>query len=462
MGLDITPRVNLLKSVRGERIDYLLLIGEGVDNSFDADAREVRITVASDEISFQDNGVGITRDRIAAVVSLGDHGRMASTQLGRFGVGIKMQAINAGDVLQVVSTSGEGRVNLRVDWRKVLRSGEWIIDDPRWQPVPVGASSGTIITVSALRKPPRVGLDKIRQEVALRFYPALAHDRAIYLNGSPVEAMPEPRMTDVIDLQLSLAGDRTAHLRAGILAQPSKLNRVHVAYRHRVIMPESTLGCGEYGGLTKMFARLQLSGQWHFAKFKNDLTDEGEREELEEAVLKALTPILEKCNSASLSARVTEMSHLINELVPPEFAPARPRPQQKDRAQPTGRSNGQSGNVSAAKSDLGGPAKAKRPPQCKLLITFDGIAKEDGVGAYQQQGKLHRVNLSKDDPYVAHLMEHRDRDIGVRSLYAMAIAIFEQGRQEEDPELPYDEFKYGLRVARLLAIQDRTHEEVRA
>jgi len=36
--MDITPKVNLLRSFRGTRVSYPHLIGEGVDNAFDAGA----------------------------------------------------------------------------------------------------------------------------------------------------------------------------------------------------------------------------------------------------------------------------------------------------------------------------------------------------------------------------------------------------------------------------------------
>lgn len=454
--MDITPHVNLLKSLRGERINYVLLVGEGIDNAFDAGANSINVVIDENAISFQDDGVGITRDRIASVFSLGGHVSMSTTQLGRFGVGIKNQAVSAGNIFKVVSASKDGRVKVSVDWRSILRTGTWTIDDPRWTPIVVGSPTGTMITIADLRfaKPPNGGWpSKIIADAAQRFYPAIAEGKRISLNGQQVELLPEPIMNDVIERNIQLSDDRSARLRAGILAEPSKLNRVHVAYRHRVIMPGSTLGCAEYGGLTKMFARVSLSGQWHLAKFKDELPDDKERDELEDAVADALRPILEKCNADSMSAKVDQITNLINELLPPELVTARPH-----RIKPPGplgpsserKKYKQRGLVDADKSNLSnGPAKSKRPRH-QLLITFDGGYEQDGIGAFQP-GRPHRVNLSKDDPYIGRLLAHRDQDVVVKSLYALAIAIFEQGRQDLDPELPFESF--GKRIARLLAMQ---------
>lgn len=461
--MDITPHVNLLKSLRGDRIDYVLVVGEGIDNAFDAGANSIDIILDEGEISFQDNGEGITRGRIASVFSLGDHGPMTTTQLGRFGIGIKSQAVNAGNIFEVLSVSIDGRVKISVDWRKILKSGRWQVDDPRWMPVAIDAKRGTIITISDLRstKAPSGGwAKKIATDAAERFYPAIAAGCRISLNGTTIEVLPEPQITDVIECQLPLSDGRSAHLRAGMLASQSSLNRVHVAYRHRVIMPSCSLGCGDYGGLTKMFARIQLSGAWHLAKFKNDLTDEDEREELDAAVEQAIRPILEKCSSASISAKVNEIAHLLNELVPRALA-ARPkhRKPRNPNPNPGPKPKRPPGEVNPENSDPLGPAKSKRPPQDQLLITFDGIAEQHGIGEFAP-GRPHRVNLSKDHPYIARLIEHRDQQIIVQSLLALAFALFEQGRDDlPEPDLPLDTF--GKRIARLLSLQTGETEQLK-
>jgi hypothetical protein len=205
-----------------------------------------------------------------------------------------------------------------------------------------------------------------------------------------------------------------------------------------------------------MFARLQIDGPWHFAKFKNDLTDEDERDELEAAVTDALRPILEKCNNANISARLCELGQLVNELVPPELAPARPKIQREHERAPKRRSY-VNGEVSPGKSKPqdGAPARTKRHPT-SLLITFDGDAAKDGIGEFQS-GRPHRVNLSKDDPEIALLIQHRDQKFGARYLYAIALCIFVNGWRVANEELP---LPFGQAVSSLMRLQ--TDEAVSA
>jgi hypothetical protein len=459
--MDITPHVNLLKSLRGERVNYSSLIGEGIDNALDAGARSVKVKITDEKIKFEDDGVGITRDRIASLFSLGSHGEMSTTKLGRFGIGIKHHAVNAGNVFKVWSASQDGTFRISVNWKQVLKDGRWHVDDPKWLGA-IDAKSGTVIEIAELRKAPRgSSIDRLHQDAALQFYPAIADGSYIVINGQQVELLPEPDMTDIVERQFALSGGRAAKLRGGILVhQPSKLNRVHVAYKHRVIMPGSTLGCGEYGGLNKMFARLQLSGPWHLARFKDDLTDEAEREELEEAVEDALRPILEKCNTQSMTARIANLSRALNDLLPPDMSAARPH-SQKDHSKPAEKKQRtESGVVDDDKSDEGGPAKARKPQKNRLLITFDGDVDDHGLGSYERgHGRApQRVDLSKDHPFVAQLIAHRDEALAEQSLYAVAIMLFEHGRSDQG-ELY---LSFGKRVAEMLDIQGRPEGRKRA
>jgi hypothetical protein len=455
--MDITPDTHFLKSIRGARVDYTVLCGEAVDNAFDAGAREIKIYVDRDEIIFEDDGSGITRDNVAALFRLGDHRAMNTTQLGRFGMGIKVQAINAGDLFDVQSTSAEGRIRLQADWQAVVKSGRWELPEPQSIPALVGRPTSTKLRIAKLR-PARFDLEKIRWELAMRFHPALAEERRIWLNDQPITAAPDPEMSDVVTAALALSGGRWAELRAGILVRPSKLRKVHVAYGHRVIMPESNTGCDNYTGLNQMFARLTIGGpirSWHLGQFKDDLTDEDEREELEAAALEVMRPILEKVDRASSSARVDEMRDLLNDMLPAEL---HARPKYQGNKKTAAKEKAKSGEVDPNKAAGDGPAKSPRQPRNQLTITFDGVAEEHGIGHFEP-GRPHRVNLSRDNPSIAKLVQARDRDreSASVSLYMSAISLYVQGVQ--DRQLHFFEGAFGKIIADLLAKQPHGDEE---
>lgn len=457
--MDITPRTNLLNSLRGERVDYGLLAGEGIDNAFDAGAKNCSITINQQLIRIEDDGIGITRDRIGALFSLGEHGPMSGRRLGRFGIGIKSQAVNAGDVLTIDSTSTDGRVVAEVDWARVLKGSRWVIDDPMWLPHLVDAPTGTRIEISKLRSAPSTPLSRIEQEIAERFYPALREGRTITFNGHPVPLLPDPKMTDAVEANLSLSNGRNAFLRGGILVSANRLNSVHIGYLHRVIMPGCSLGCRDYAGIKKLFVRVLISGPWHLAKFKNDLTDEDERNELDEAIFSVIEPLLEKASAQSFDVRINELTSRINACLPEELAAARPRRKEDKEKSKGTKSTRIEREIKPehAKPEASGPAKTRRAKD-RLLVTLDGIAEQDGVGSYSP-GRPHRVNLSRDDPWVAAFVNAKDIDLAGQALMGMAVAIYLDGRKMgAEPELELDAF--GVAISRLIAAQDNDAAEV--
>jgi hypothetical protein len=404
--------------------------------------------------------VGVTKARDRAMFSIGEHGPMDSTRLGRYGVGIKIQAINAGHILEIASTSEDGRMWAVVDWRQVQEKKVWAIVPPKRWPVGVGTPTGTVITISNFRHQPRVKLDDLRRDLALNFHPALTEEggKAIHLNGELVEALAEPKLTDIIDQHIPLSGGRSAALRGGILAEPSKLRRVHIGYEHRVIMPNSFFGCGNFGSIDSIFVRVQLRGGWALARFKDDLTDEDQSEELADAIYEVLLPILEKCASASMSARLQEILRKANDLAEIQFAGAR-RPDhiKKEPSEKSEKRVNVQGIVAPEKSTPEGPARSRRAPHNFMIITLEPGADDYGYGYYAKQGQSHRVNLCKDHPVFAELLAQQNQGFVSRQLVAWANVFYVQAHSKAG-QGDFFYHSFGNSLGELSAIQDLASE----
>jgi hypothetical protein len=448
--MNIGPKPRFLFSIRAERGDVVRLCSEAVDNSFDAGARSVSITISRDAIGFVDDGIGVALKNFPALFTLGDHAQLTSTKLGRFGVGITAQAVNVANEMTVRSISADGCFTAQVDWREVLRDG-WTIEEPVRLPFVVGTPTGTVITLTGLRPLVRYTLERLIDDLAQRFYPALAEGRTITVNGIPVPVLADPPMNEVVEHSFQFGEGRSATLRGGLLAQPSKLNRVNIGYGHRIVMPLSTFGCGGFTGLSNLFARVQLGGyRWALSAYKEGITDESQRDELEEAVAAALQPILQKCGNVSMETRVMAIGELVNELLPDSIAAARPH-KQKGKEEPSGKKGRRSpsGEVDAAKSDPGGPARTRRPQNDRLLITFEGRNDENGLGWFEP-GRPARVNLSPDNPKLAQLVHHKDDRIVALAIMIIGVILFEVGREESDPQLEIRFEPIGVRIAKHL------------
>ena len=453
--MKMPPHVNILHSYRAGRMIYLHLVCEGIDNSFDANARMVQIDLGEQEVVFRDDGIGITRDRYTSIFRLGEHGEMNTTKLGRFGVGLKVQAINAGDYLEVISDSRDGHMVAHADWPEVEKT-DWDFDEPVWSELKIVDKTGTKIRIAELRSKPELDkLDALIDGVAVRFYPALAEERRIAINGRKVPLLADPKMKDTIDCKLTFSNDRSARLHAGILLQPSKtnpLNRVHVGYGHRIIMPNSTLGCKEYGGgADKMFARLQLYGFWELSTYKNDLPNDAERAELDEAVFEKLCPLLEQCRTQHISQRIKDLTLAINKGLPENLRAVRP-PRAVNPQRRKGPKRGKRGGKTDSEENKPGPARTAREP--KLLITLEGNYEEHGIGWFDSTSRPYRVDLAKDHPQIKALIDNQDRELAENQLRMLGVTLYHEGRQWLKPQRELDEMPFGKKVADTLNLND--------
>jgi hypothetical protein len=271
-----------------------------------------------------------------------------------------------------------------------------------------------------------------------------------------VPYLKDPKLTDIVERDISLTAGRTARIRGGLLAEPSKLWGVHVGFQHRIIMPKDRIGCSDYGGISQMFARVQLSGPWHLGKFKDQLVDEDERDELESALELVLEPILEKCNSASLDTKIAELGELINEGLPESIAAARPhrRKPKTDVTAKTKQKKKSNGRVERDKADLGkGPAKTKQPQSGRLLILLEGKNDENGVGLYKP-GRPDCVYLSPDNPAIDKFVQLRDQQHAADALRLIGIMMYVEGKFQRDLLR-----SYGRHVADLMSLNVATSRD---
>jgi len=449
--LDITPYPHFLESIRGDRSgSWSVLLAEAADNSLDADATDVLIDLSPESVSVADNGRGISKDRESAIVRLGEHGSMPGTKLGRYGMGIKYNAMSAGNILEVDSTSVDGTMSLIVDWNKVVQSGRWKIPPPRWSPA-LPSRHGTQIAIRRLRwnAPKDKDVAAARAHMAHIFYPALVQGIRFHINGSPVNLLHEPELSDVVDHTVQLPNGKGAHVRGGILVDhDSVLYGVQVSYKHRVIKPKSSFGCGEYSGQRQMFARVALTADWGLTRFKDDLNDPDE-DALEDAVADILRPILEKVHNAEIDLRVDEITDQLNTLLPENLRATRPPRKHTvtERHDKKPRTRGRSEQI----PNETGPARTPPKTDNRVILVFDGpLCGEHGYGMFTK-GRPHRITLAKDNPVIAALLDQRDRDLALKCLLGFALMIYQHAREIDSgqPYLPFnDDSSFGLRVWR--------------
>jgi Histidine kinase-, DNA gyrase B-, and HSP90-like ATPase len=451
------PSPKLLRALRHEAPSWSALCAEATDNSLDAGATTVRITLADSHTEFRDDGQGVDPERLDALIRFGEHAPMETTTLGMFGVGVKLQALRVAKRWLIKSTSRDHHLTQRVDWEAVEQSDSWAFPDPHWGSRLADEPLGTSFTLHDYwGKPPRrADVEKVMRDLAVWFHPALVSGRTLIVNERPLAAAPEPRLLERIEGTIDLAPDKRAHYIAGLLPDlQSRLHHVHVAYGHRVIKSEDKFGCGDHGGLRRFFARVTLVGDWELTTYKDDLRDL-DCECLEEDLEARWKALLQRCESQEVTLNTREIEAQLNALLPPTLRPVRPlhtqppRPPRADEKEP--RNNRQHRPVAAGTP--GGPARQPQSGGGLSIKLEPGLNDEHGMGRYLA-GRPARVELATDNPQVAYWQDlwKRNNQAGLTGLVQIAMALYAEARGGQlHLWEPGDAF--GVRMAKLAQLQ---------
>jgi hypothetical protein len=431
--VEVNPSTHLIEAIRAEGSDFHQWAGEAMDNSFDAGATKVALIMNAGELTCWDNGNGITKEHDDAVVGISVHGPMTGTKLGRYGVGIKAKAIQHGKTIRFESVSKDGRMVRSWDWNRVSALGRWCY--PRAARTPASSSARTYTRVEILDllyKPTDRNITKTINIIQRMFYPALLSGCSITLNGADILPISAPAMTDVVEGTVDLGEGKKARVVAGMLVeQKSQLRQVDVTYEWRVIKKESAFACDGFAGITAMYCRVTLEGNWGLAKFKDDLFDKSEYELLEEAVAEIIIPVLEKCHSASMKLKTHRVTQLLNEMVPDHLKIS--RPVKKDPQGRQGPKRGDKRVKPAPDTDPTptGPTSGRRPPRGILIEFSDGLHETEGFGRALIEKKSARIQLASDNPHISKLRSGRDEELCVIALYDIAMLLYEGKNSEQ-------------------------------
>lgn len=440
MELDLTPDTHMLESIRNaDDFSPRILIGEAIDNSLDARATDVDITIdrANGQIIIVDNGDGISYANAQKFMKLGGHAPTDSTKLGYYGVGIKSQSLAAGDLLSIRSTHAQdGSLTLDLNWDVIVKSKVWrtvsIWDAYRKSP------HRTMVKISGLHRSLTEKDEKdIIDEIATTFRPALKpkddeKKRLIFVNGLPVAPAPDPALQGEIKegRKEFVVGKKKAIVRAALLADPMSTDHgIVLSYGHRIIQKKCSIGL-RGRSTVGIYVNVHLTGDWKLGTFKNKIVQDPHQRELSDFVADVIDPLLDVCESIHRSDNIRDMIDRLNDSLPPELAvPSRPRQTQRlnrqgpKRKEKKGRPYLNSVESSTGVTTLPG-TKGTRSNNAGRL-DFDIVPLESGVGAFVP-GAPDIVQLNMNDGWISTLLnaKGKDREMAEMQLYGIAIGIY--------------------------------------
>lgn len=178
----------------GERLygESIELIRELVNNTYDADATEVKVTIMGEQISVEDNGEGMDLDGLKQYFNIGStlkrnnpkSPKFERDRIGEFGIG-KFASLSACSSFELWTKRGDFQA------RVVFDKEEWKKSKDKWhlpleiEEVDRRLKDGSKVTLKGVTK--KFNIADVEKRI-IETVPIKAADFAVYLNGRKVSA----------------------------------------------------------------------------------------------------------------------------------------------------------------------------------------------------------------------------------------------------------------------------------
>lgn len=316
----MTGIMNLAPDVRGTiesirsnaKLGWREILGELIDNAFDAGATRVSIISNGRELSVEDDGNGC--DDLEKMLTMGRHSRTSTTKLGRYGVGFKDAAWWVGGPTRIETCHSGKLRRIRIDWDAM---SDWtlerpVVEDGRGQ-------RGTKITFLSMSKervfPSGDRLESMLGKLAFTYSPAIKQGKQIVFRRGrekPVvlKAFTLPDIVDKIETTLVVDG-KTARVVAGIVPEGVANPEPGLIYAHAFrVITHGALGCGGLG-ISRIAGWVDLDDKWRLSRNKDAIVD---AEKLDDAVFEAIESVVRKASQQAMTMKSAEFTTKITSM----------------------------------------------------------------------------------------------------------------------------------------------------
>lgn len=177
----------------GERmyVESIELIRELVNNSYDADAQEVFVTITPETVVIEDDGGGMDERGLAQFFTVGSEEkrirsvspRFGRKRIGQFGIG-KFAALAAADCFSVESRKGAWVYAVIFDREQWQQSDAWELPVTREPATPLHHEGTKVALTKLKRRFASADIDRVLKESV----PLRAKRFAVFLNGKRISA----------------------------------------------------------------------------------------------------------------------------------------------------------------------------------------------------------------------------------------------------------------------------------
>lgn len=416
----IEPKTSVLNSVRHQRFHWKTILGEFIDNAFDANATRVQFAWDKKQLKVTDDGSGCAD--VLKMLTLGDRENHSSTQLGCYGIGAKDAAISAADGITIISSHRGMRRAIFCNWKNLEKSGVWEIDDPTEEPTV--EPSGTTIVLSPTRMERPAEESQIIKALSQTYTPAIRSGRQIVLQLSPKRpsiVVPEwqtPPLEHQITADLDIDGKR-ARVTMGIVPEgyAVECGGLVISYGYRVIIQSSRVGLGD-APTPNLVGSVELGDGWELTKNKDNISSN--MKPLGDAIYAACRETIERAAKQATNVLFDGVAKAVNDALDKLVTDLSPANKKAKRKSPTVKND--------PKAPTGNGSPHKRAAVVQAGNTFSGVGGgkltsirvafrnmgENGPASRFEDGMVY---LNRDIPVLAEKMNDPE-SVAVHAIYS--------------------------------------------
>lgn len=293
--VNVAPSTHMINSFRKQRMETNICFAELIDNSFDAEAEEVKISTKDKAIIISDNGLGVSD--LKALARFGGHEANGRSTSGRYGVGGTEALCNLGGQFIVHTIRNQCKAFLSCDFELVEKSGEWEVDIEEEGKAGISEKSGTEILITNLTRR-SINVPALLKKLGQIFSPAISKGKKIIINGILVEPIAEIKLEQKIEGE-GIYNGKSYKWFAGLIPDGSKVSKGwNIALRNRMMEGYQSAGMPAGSSITKFYGYIELieddiSNRWNVDKHK---TTAEEIEAICSELYSNIQPLIEKCN----------------------------------------------------------------------------------------------------------------------------------------------------------------------
>lgn len=435
------PEPGLLLTFANANLAWWKVLGEWIDNAFDAKAKTISFDIDKKSIRISDDGNGAPN--LKAFVSLGGHVRHTSTRLGRYGIGSKHAALwvaSEASSIHVRSVHAGRVAMLSVNWLEFARR-DWHFKKVSYVPAQPH-DRGTVIDITSdksireLPRQPKFG--ELIEQLGYLYAPALRQGLQIKItrqNRTVTVAgwQPPPFDGDVVNATVMVAG-RSVKITCGVVHPDIANPRAGFTYYHawRVIEPSSANGCGNYNA-SHICGWVEVNNEWPLTTLKDGLG--GDRDALFAAVEEVCREVLKRGDAVTSSLRSHQFESAINERLQGMLANQIAKATAKAKRHPgiehgTKEPTNTDRQHRRAKNEQPGSRFPSSTTSGGLTIGYTRLGTPHRVGEFKRPSQ---ILLNTDNEWVTQL--RRDENADAILAIAVSLIVFEHARSPEDQPL---------------------------